>query len=221
MKTNRECFAFHFPEKRFARDGNTRRFETYLSRMREAGGKGLVQTDGELMRAVKAGDAEAFAELTERYWQRAVDYAGSLLRDDALAQDAAQDCFARVYLLRDRYRETFSFQAYLYAMLRNRCIDLLRARSRRAALPAEAAQRMGEILTPEALYLQGEERLRLLGALDRLGDDERSLLTDFAYRQHTYRELAAARRTSVALVKARLHRIRKKLRKVMDDESPY
>lgn len=144
-----------------------------------------MTTDGELMRAVQRGDTEAFAALVTRHRVRAEAYTASILGDHALAEDAVQDCFVRIYTLRGQYRHELCFEKYLRAMIRNRCIDLIRSRgARERRLPPTPVAGAD---SPEEVYLRGERRLRLMNAIDRLKPDERALLLGYAYERRPYR----------------------------------
>ena len=50
-----------------------------------------------LVEDAQKGDRGAFAALVERYQRLALAYAGSLLGDEARAEDAAQDAFLAAY----------------------------------------------------------------------------------------------------------------------------
>lgn len=170
-----------------------------------------MRTDNELMSLTKRGDEEAFSELVVRKRAAAENYARTLLRDDAAAQDAAQECFARLYALRDVYRTDFSFDAYFRAMLRNRCIDLLRARRAAPAPLTDDLADGGE--TPEAAYLRREEKARVLNALDALDEKRRALLLGCAVEGKSYRQLAREFSMTAGQVRITLHRIRAELKK--------
>ena len=53
-------------------------------------------TDHELMARLADGDTDELEELMRRHRAAAVEEARRLLRDDALAEDMAQEAFARV-----------------------------------------------------------------------------------------------------------------------------
>ena len=177
-----------------------------------------METDHDLMRRLRDGDDAALAPLIGRYRQGAEAFADGILHDTALAQDVVQECFVRVYLLRREYAPTFRFQTYLYALVRNRCIDELRKRRRHAALlPRLATLARADADTPEAVYLHQAEALRLLDAVERLSPDERRLLLGFAQGGLSYAALAQELGVSLAQVKIRLHRIRGRLRRARDE----
>ena len=54
-------------------------------------------TDGEIVRAILAGDTERYAELVTRYRDRYARYAARMLGSMDAAEDAVQDAFVRAY----------------------------------------------------------------------------------------------------------------------------
>ena len=167
--------------------------------------------DNELMARLKMGDTDALALLIRRHRSWALARAEDMLHDGALAEDVVQEAFARVYLLRERYRPEFAFATWLGVLVRNLCIDQLRRR-RLAPMPVEPLPETGSEDSAEAVFLRKEARLALLNELASLGDTDRALLTGFALEGESYPALA--RRTGLTLgqVKIRLHRIRRRLR---------
>lgn len=172
-------------------------------------------TDQEWMARLQAGDGQALAALMDRHWAAALHLAQGLLRDDALAEDAVQEAFARVYLLRQRYRSEFSFQAWLSAMVRNLCLDQLRRR-RRAPVTVDALPDV-PVESAEAAFLARESRWQVWNRLRALDENDRALLTGYALDGLSYQELARRTGLSLPQVKIRLHRIRKRLRSKEDD----
>src|SRR6266850_1174692 len=58
---------------------------------------GSQATDGDIVRAVLAGDRERYARLVERYRDRYARYATRMLGSMDAAEDAVQDAFVRAY----------------------------------------------------------------------------------------------------------------------------
>lgn len=167
-------------------------------------------TDHELMARLAQGDAGALEELMRRHRPAAVEEARRLLRDDALAEDAAQEAFARVYLARGQYRATFAFRTWLMTIVRHLCVDQLRRRERDPVPSDELPERISP--SAEEEYLALERRMRLWDRLSALSPVDADLLTGYALEGLSYRELAASHGLSTAQVKIRLHRLRKRLR---------
>lgn len=80
-------------------------------------------TDNELMRCTAAGQKTAYEVLILRHRKAAEGCCLSLIRDEREAEDIVQDSFADIYVQREAYRDTFSFQAYLYAVIRHKASD--------------------------------------------------------------------------------------------------
>jgi DNA-directed RNA polymerase specialized sigma24 family protein len=84
-------------------------------------------TDVHLMTQVSAASVDAFAELYDRYCDRAYRLAFSVCRDDGRAQDAVQDAFLSVWRSRSSYRpDQGTVAAWLLTIVRHRAIDLTR-----------------------------------------------------------------------------------------------
>ena len=79
---------------------------------------------------------------------------------------------------------------------------------------------LGEPPSPsaESEYLAMERRMRLWNRLEALPPVDAGLLTGYALENMSYRELAARYHLSVAQVKIRLYRLRKRLRAEEGDD---
>lgn len=173
------------------------------------------QRDQQWMARLAKGDEEALEALIACYRIPAERYAREMLRDDALAQDAVQETFARIYLARERYLSDFTFRTYLYTLLRRVCIDMLR-RGKHIPLPMEE---LPENLTRSAEtsveqeVLRQEHRQSVLEEVANLPLLEQRLLLGYALEGKKYRQLARENGLTPGQVKIRLHRLRQRLKK--------
>ena len=172
--------------------------------------------DQELMARLAAGDNAALEELMRRHRTAALRQARSMLGDESLAQDAVQEAFVRVYLLRASYRPEFAFTTYLAAIVRNLCLDEIRRRRLRPVPAADLPE--GLEGSAEAAWLEKEKRMALWRSLSRLSAQDQALLTGYALEGLTYQQLARREGLSLTQVRIRLHRIRQRLRKERDGE---
>lgn len=166
--------------------------------------------DNELMTRLKLGDLDALTELVDRHRQWGETLADSMLHDPSLAEDVVQEAFARVYLLRQRYEDTFCFRTYLGVLVRRLCIDQIRRRKRAPLLTEDVPEAAAP--SAESAYLAREKRLLLWSLIEALPDADRALLTGYALEGKSCRELAKEQGMSVVQVKGRLHRIRRRLK---------
>src|SRR5579871_5430085 len=87
-----------------------------------------IETDLDLMLRVRDGDAASFELLLRRYRLPLVSYFRRMLRDQALAEDLAQEVFLRVYKSRERYQPAAKFTTWLYRIATNLALNAVRDR---------------------------------------------------------------------------------------------
>ena len=89
-----------------------------------------------LVRA-RAGDGEAFRELTDPYRRELQLHCYRILGSVQDAEDMLQETLLAAWRGLDRFEERASMRAWLYKIATNRCLNSLRASARRPA-PATA-----------------------------------------------------------------------------------
>src|SRR4051794_30234300 len=164
------------------------------------------RTDHSLLLATARGDEAAFGELVARHRPRLVRYAASRCgRDDALAEDAVQDALVRAHRAIVAGKVPVDVEAWLYAIVRNRCHDYFRAAKPTAPLPSELP---GGAPSAFEVVEQGERLAGALDAVERLPRAQRTALVGRELEGRSYEELALRQATTVAAVKSLLHRAR-------------
>src|SRR6266566_5188617 len=91
--------------------------------------------DGVLVGQALAGDQRAFEFLVSRYYHPLVRCIQGFLKDDEQANDVLQHVFLQLYLSLPVLLRNVSLRAWLFQVARNRCLDELRKRHRRAEIP--------------------------------------------------------------------------------------
>src|SRR6185503_4627774 len=89
--------------------------------------------DRRLILRAQTGDAGAFRLLVERHQRRVFAIALGLVRDEQDAREIAQEAFLRVYKGLPQFHGGSSFFTWLYRIVTNLSIDLMRKPSRREA----------------------------------------------------------------------------------------
>jgi RNA polymerase sigma-70 factor (ECF subfamily) len=79
-----------------------------------------LSADLELMREIRAGDAEAMNEVLRKYWTGVVDYVVRFTESRDSAQDIAQDVFLSLWQQNLSWKGTGSLRSFLYGVARNR-----------------------------------------------------------------------------------------------------
>jgi RNA polymerase sigma factor (sigma-70 family) len=168
----------------------------------------------------EAKDAPRAGDLTfDRLYRSSRDdvyaYVGSLLRDEAAAEEVTAAAFERAYRKRHRFDpERGEPRAWLFGIARNAALDELRRRGRQAELTAEPADL--ESFGGEEGAVQSERRLAVSAALERLDPRERELIALKFFAGLENREIAQVLGTSESNAGTKLHRAMTKLREACD-----
>ena len=85
------------------------------------------ESDASLVKAAVNGDCGSFAVLAQRYWPAIVAIAHSILDDRHLAEDAAQETFAKAAVKLPQLRKQEHVARWLAKICRNTARDMLRA----------------------------------------------------------------------------------------------
>jgi RNA polymerase sigma-70 factor (ECF subfamily) len=132
-------------------------------------------SDAEIVRAVLAGDREAFASLVTRHERAAWATARCILRDDHAASDAAQEAFLQAYHRLSSLREPARFGFWLLRIVRREAVRLARQRSRHTTRSlAEVNRDPPDDMQPSARLSNDSEAV--LAAVTRLPVHERLVL---------------------------------------------
>lgn len=104
---------------------------------------GAVPSDSELIaRYLKEQNPEYFSALYRRYGGKVYAKCISMLNDEALAHDAVQDIFIKVFLNLSKFNEQSSFSTWLYSITYNFCIDMIRKKKKIPVLLSDDVSRI-------------------------------------------------------------------------------
>jgi RNA polymerase sigma-70 factor (ECF subfamily) len=126
--------------------------------------------ENQALAALSAGDGAAFRVLYDKYADRGLHYARSILQNDSDSEEAVQEAFCRLVKPVNAGKidpALGGFSAVFFGTLRNLCIDMMRQRRHRSHLPLDAVAEPG--IKPVAPGLEAgriEEKVRSL--LDKL-----------------------------------------------------
>jgi RNA polymerase sigma-70 factor (ECF subfamily) len=180
-------------------------------------GEGL-QDDNALMVLAQQGNQCAYETIVLRYRAEAVRFAEGLLHDSYAAEDAVQEAFARLYVHRMDYHPNSSFKAYLYATVRNQCLDFLRQQRAKPVVELDEEAVFADSNDLENLLESRQQTQNTTSALSVLPENFRVPLLLFAQENMSYAEIAQLLGKTQAQIKITIYRARKKLKKLMEQE---
>lgn len=128
-----------------------------------------------LVDRARLGDADAFGSLYDRFQPEIVRYLAHRVGDPDTGEDLAQQVFLKAWQAIPRYEARgVPFKAWLYRMAHNQMVDHFRTRKPTTDLegidPPEEAE-------AESLVIAAEMTAALAGALAKLSEDHRQVLT--------------------------------------------
>lgn len=179
-----------------------------------------IAGDVALLAAIAARDKAAFTALFERYAGRIKAF---VMRAGASPQDAdeiTQDVMVAIWRSAGGYDPARAAPAtWIYAIARNRRIDLLRRARRPAPDPNDPLFQPDP--EPDSLDIlsHAEAAARIRATLATLSPEQRAVLVAAFYGGQTHSEIASATGLPPGTVKSRMRLAFRRLRDVLGDEA--
>jgi RNA polymerase sigma factor (sigma-70 family) len=173
-----------------------------------------ASTDSQLVARCRAGDADAWSALVERYARYVYAICTQAFRFERHdAEDVFQEVFARAYEHLDRLRDADALRPWLAQLTRRVCIDRLRAARR------EAVEEDVEPAGVDETLAELDEAMTVRTALDAVGEPCREILDRFFARDESYRTIAEALDLPAGTVASRISRCLAKVRAELEGRS--
>ena len=158
---------------------------------------------------------EDFDRLVAATQDELVHFAFYRLGNQADAEDTVQDVYVQAFRDRVKHRHVTEVRPYLFRMVRNRCTDALRTRSRRSGRSAEEPLVPGGTLD---MILAREEAGEFARLLETLPEREAEVIRLRAWSDLSFAEVAVAVGAAVPTVKSRFRYGIEKLRRLLNPE---
>jgi RNA polymerase sigma-70 factor (ECF subfamily) len=186
-----------------------------------------AEEDRELIERAQQGDQAAFRALVERHQRRAFAIAMGLVRDENDARELVQDAFLRVYKGLGSFQGGSSFFTWLYRIVTNLAIDLMRKPGRRDLELQESQVTEEKSDFPLVARIDGADPIdvirrreiagRIQAALDALPPYHRGVILMREVEGMSYEEMAQAMGVSKGTIMSRLFHARQKLQRALAD----
>ena len=186
--------------------------------------------DAELIREAQRGNQAAFEELVRQYDGPVLRLAYHMTRSEQDAQDIYQEAFLKAYRNIGSFRFECSFYTWIYRIVTNLCLDLLRKRQVRkedAPVTTDASGEEYSLLdqvpdaragaNPERDLMRRQLGARINCALDKLTPRERMVFELKHYHGLKLRTVGEILNTTEETAKNTLFRATQKLRGSLAD----
>ena len=173
------------------------------------------------------GSDEAFTRLVEEHQTHVYNLCYRMLGEPEAAEDAAQESFLRAYQNLQRYDRNRPFATWLLSIAAHYCIDRLRRR-KLSMFSMDEENEEGATFeiadpaspNPEAESVKREERDRLHILLKDLDATDRAAIVLRYWNDYSEIEIAESLNLTVSAVKSRLHRARRALAGMWQEDKP-
>jgi RNA polymerase sigma-70 factor, ECF subfamily len=155
--------------------------------------------DNILITKVLEEDLDAFNELVRRYWPMAYQLCFQRLRNNAEAEDIAQDAFIKVHKYLGQLKDRTKFTGWFYRLVFQLIIERSREQKYRKTKPIN-------VELEEKPSINSMSKLFVKDAINALSDDFRLVLTLRFYKDMSCEEIAQHLGEPVGTVTSRLHR---------------
>jgi len=173
----------------------------------------------QLIASLKAGNITAFEMLFRTYYQPLCNYAYTFVADRDEAEEIVQNTFLNVWEKRESIAIHTAVKPYLYAMVRNACLNVIKhekIRQQHAAVEMAMAERSVESVSRTIVAAELESRI--FEAMDRLPEHCRLVFKLSRFEELKYAEIAAQLNISIKTVE---NQMGKALRIMRDQLKEY
>lgn len=160
---------------------------------------------------------EAFELVLGQFQNKVFRLAFSMMRNEAQAQDIAQDVFVKIWKALPRYHGGAALSTWIYTITRNTCLTELKKRTTRPTVSLQEPDMEG--VSDRIPALQSAERtagteMDVEAMLSELPEKYRQVITLFYLEQKSYEEVAAMLGIPLGTVKTLLFRAKQKLLRI-------
>lgn len=191
-------------------------------------GIAAVRDEAAMIAAILAGDKQQFHDLIRPFERSVYMMALSMLRNEAEAEDVAQEAFLRAFRNLSRFRADSKFSTWLISITLNEARTRLRRHRTVKMESLDTSEDDERHITPALLrdwreipseaVERGEVRVILRRAIEELPEIYREVFVLRDIEEMSVDEVSQAMQISVSAVKVRLHRARLMLQKRLAPE---
>ncbi|NND76112.1 MAG: RNA polymerase sigma factor [Ilumatobacter sp.] len=169
----------------------------------------------ETIDATEQATQPPFAAIVDEHGGSVFRLAKSVVRDDALADDVAQETFIKVWKNLDSFRGDGSLRGWILRIAHNEAVSTLRRIRDSATDPQKLPERVDAIGTTRIVEGRIAES-ELIDALDQLDELSRAIVVLREVEGLSYDDIATTLDVPIPTVKTRLLRARRELSRQLE-----
>ncbi len=165
-----------------------------------------------------AGDEGALGEIVRAYSDSMILFTTSLVKNVSDAEEIVADAFVSIAVKKRAFRGDSQLRTYLFAICRNRAIDLIRKNASRGEIASLDPEQSADVETLEARVLRSERNAKLHAAIGELCEEYRAALYLVYFEGMSHEEVAKAMKKSRKQTENVIFRARRALRAILEKE---
>jgi RNA polymerase sigma-70 factor (ECF subfamily) len=175
------------------------------------------ETDTDLIKRWKAGDARAATKLVGRHSEALARFAASSGERDGI-EELVQDTFVRAFASLDAFRGESSLRTWLFTIERRLMLDRRRSERRaRETVPVEDTDAVSEYGALDSL-IADEVQERVRKSLDALSPMQRDVFTLRVQQGLSYKEIAVVVGSTEGAARVHYHNALQTVKELLRDE---
>ena len=166
------------------------------------------------------GDTNAFSYLVDNYKNMVYSLALKMTKNREEAEEVSQDTFIKAYKNLSKFKGDSKFSTWLYRIAYHACLDTIKKNKNHNQSFEINEITFNQIKSVETI-LEGIERKERAKIIDecllKLPEEERSIIWMFYYDELSLKEIIEVTSLSEANIKVKLHRARKKMLTIVEE----
>lgn len=166
------------------------------------------------------GDANAFAYLVDTYKNMVFSLAFKMTKNREEAEEISQDSFIKAYKNLKNFKGDSKFSTWLYRIAYHASLDAIKKNKNNNNTLEINEITFNQIKSVDTILegIERKERSKIMNdCLLKLPEDERSIIWMFYYDELSLKEIIEVTQFSEANIKVKLHRARKKLLAIVEE----
>ena len=168
-------------------------------------------SDEQLITAILQDDKNALGELYNRYFKKVYQKCLSVLKEEDIAFDVAQDSIMKAFDKLDSFKGNAQFSTWLYIIIHRDCLAYLRKKNKTSVLSLEENvyedddEKSGSFAVSHE-HEEAEQEKIMFALIDHLPAEEKSLLLLKYQQGKSIEDLQASYHLTSSAIKMRLKR---------------
>lgn len=168
-------------------------------------------SDEQLITYILQNDKDALGELYNRYFKKVYQKCFSILKEEDVAYDVAQDSIMKAFDKLDSFKGNAQFSTWLYIIIHRDCLAYLRKKNKTNVLSLEEnvyeddEEKTSNFTMPQE-HEEAEQEKIMFALIDHLPAEEKSLLLLKYQQGKSIEDLQASYHLTSSAIKMRLKR---------------